>query len=126
MPALPAHVDTILPFLPPDRLLHPPPMNVSVFWDKLSKVVVLLLVVALVVFAFLRYLPLIRTNQNYRKELLASDARVAEQERLGRQLRASMESLQNNPKAIERLAREKLGWAKSNEMVIRFEPAVRR
>ena len=101
-------------------------MNVSVFWDKLSKVVVLLLVVALVVFAFLRYLPLIRTNQNYRKELMAFDARVAEQERLGRQLRASMESLQNNPKAIERLAREKLGWAKSNEMVIRFEPAVRR
>jgi len=101
-------------------------MNVSLFWDKLSKVILLLLVVALLVFAFLHYLPLIRTNQNYRKELLASDARVAEQERLGRQLRASMESLQNNPKAIERLAREKLGWAKTNEMVIRFEPAGRR
>ena len=101
-------------------------MNVSLFWDKLSKLILLLLLVALLVFAFLRYLPLIRTNQNYRKELLASDARVAEQERLGRQLRASMDSLQNDPKAIERLAREKLGWARTNEMVIRFEPAARR
>ena len=101
-------------------------MNVSVFWDKLSKVTLFLLVVALLLFAFLQYLPLIRTNQNYRKELLAVDARVAEQGRLERQLRASIESLQNDPKAIERLAREKLGWARTNEMVIRFEPAVRR
>ena len=102
-------------------------MNVSLFWDKLSKLILLLLLVAILVLAVFRYfLPLIRTNQNYRKELLASDARVAEQERLGRQLRASMESLQSNPKAIERLAREKLGWAKTNEMVIRFEPVVRR
>jgi len=101
-------------------------MNVSLFWDKLSKVILLLLGLALLVFAFLHYLPLIRTNQIYRKELLALDARVAEQERLGRQLRSSMDSLQNDPKAIERLAREKLGWAKTNEMVIRFEPAVRR
>jgi len=101
-------------------------MNVSVFWDKLSKVVLLLLLVALLLFAFLQYLPLIKTNQNYRKELLAAEAQVAEQERLGRQLRASMDSLQNDPKAVERLAREKLGWAKTNEMVIRFEPAGRR
>jgi|SRR6185503_2127957 cell division protein FtsB len=101
-------------------------MNVSLFWDKLSKLILLLVVAAVGVFAFLRYLPLIRTNQNYRKELLALDGRVAEQERLARQLRASMESVQHDPKAVERLAREKLGWAKTNEMVIRFEPAVRR
>jgi cell division protein FtsB len=101
-------------------------MNVSLVWDKLSKLILFLLLVAVVLFAVLQYLPLIRTNQNYRKELLSFDARVAEQERLGRQLRASMESLQNDPKAIERLARGKLGWAKTNEMVIRFEPSSRR
>src|SRR5262245_3306043 len=81
---------TLLPSHPPSRLLHRPPMNVSLIWDKLSKVTLFLLVVALLLFAFLQYLPLIRTNQNYRKELLAAEARVAEQERLGRQLRASM------------------------------------
>ena len=101
-------------------------MNVSVFWDKLSKVTLFLIFVAALVFAFLRYLPLIQKNQNYRKELLALDARVAEQERTGKQLRASIDSLQNDPKAVERLAREKLGWARTNEMVIRFEQPARR
>jgi cell division protein FtsB len=101
-------------------------MNVSVFWDKLSKLTLFLLLVAALALVFLRYLPLIRKNQNYRKELLAFDARVAEQERLGRQLRASIDSLQNDPKAVERLAREKLGWAKTNEMIIRFEQSPRR
>lgn len=101
-------------------------MNVSVVWDKLSKIILFLLFVAALVFAFRWYLPLIRHNQNYRKELLALDARVVEQERLGRHLRGSIESLQNDPKAVERLAREKLGWAKSNEMVIRFEAPTRR
>ena len=101
-------------------------MNVSVFWDRLSKITVFLLFVAALLFAILQYLPLIQKNQNYRRELLAMDARVAEQEHIGRQLRGSIESLQNDPKAVERLAREKLGWAKTNEMIIRFESAVRR
>lgn len=101
-------------------------MNVSVIWDKLSKVTVFLLLVAVLLFAGLKYLPLIRQNQNFRKELLALDTRLVEQDRLARQLRASIDSLQNDPKAVERLAREKLGWAKTNEMVIRFEQPVRR
>jgi cell division protein FtsB len=65
-------------------------------------------------------------NQRYRKEILALDARYAQQESVKRQLKASTDSLQNDPKAIERLAREKLGWARTNEMVVRFEPAVKR
>ena len=101
-------------------------MNVSVIWDKLSKVTVFLLLVAVLLFAGLKYLPLIRQNQNFRKELLALDTRLVEQDRLARQLRASIDSLQNDPKAVERLAREQLGWAKTNEMVIRFEQPVRR
>ena len=101
-------------------------MNVSVVWDTLSKITLFLLFFAALLFAFLQYLPLIQKNQNYRKELLAFDARVTEQERVGRQLRASIDSLQNDPRAIERLAREKLGWAKTNEMIIRFEQPSRR
>ena len=55
-------------------MLHPPPLNVSVFWDKLSKLVLFLLVIASLLFASLKYLPLIRTNQNYRKELLSFES----------------------------------------------------
>lgn len=98
----------------------------NVIWDKLAKVVLFLLFVAGVLAVFFWYLPLIEQNQRYRKQLLALETQLAEQERWGRQLRASIESLQKDPRTVERLAREKLGWARTNEMVIRFEgPAPR-
>ena len=101
-------------------------MNVNLgIWDKLSKLVLFLLFIAGLLAVFFWYLPLIQKNQRYRKEILALDARNTEQEALKRQLKASVES-QNDPRTVERLAREKLGWAKTNEMVVRFEHPVKR
>ena len=103
------------------------PMNVNLgIWDKLTKLVIFLLFVAGVGVVFFWYLPLIQENQRYRKEILALDARIAEQEKLSRQLRVAIDLHQNDPRTIERLAREKLGWARTNEMVVRFNPPVRR
>ena len=97
-------------------------MNVNVsIWDKLSKLVLLLLFIAGLLWVFYLYLPLIQKNQRYRKEIISLDARIAEQENLKRQLKGSIDSLQNDPRAVERLAREKLALAKTNEMVVRFE-----
>ncbi len=90
-------------------------------WDKLSRVVVVLLFLAGLFVVFIWYLPLIQQNQRYRKQLFDLDVRIQEQEKVGRQLRASIDALQNDPRTLERLAREKLGWAKTNETVIRFE-----
>ena len=102
-------------------------MNVNLgIWDKLSKLVVFLILVSSSIGLFLWYLPLIQKNQRYRKEILALDAKYAEQEAVKRQLKASIDSLQNDPRTVERLARERLGWAKTNEMVVRFEPPVKR
>lgn len=98
----------------------------NVIWDKLAKVVLFLLFLAGVLAVFFWYLPLIEQNQRYRKELLALETRLAEQERWGRQLRSSIESMQKDPKAVERMAREKLGWARTNEWVIRFESPAQR
>jgi cell division protein FtsB len=96
-------------------------MNVNLgIWDKLSKLVLFLFFVAAVLIVFLWYLPLIQQNQRYRKEILALDGKIVEGEKHGRQLKASIES-QNDPRTVERLAREKLNWAKTNEMVVRFE-----
>jgi cell division protein FtsB len=98
----------------------------NVIWDRLARVVVFLLFVAGILGVFFWYLPLIQENQRYRKDLIALERDLAEQERRGRQLRNSIEAMQNDPKVIERLAREKLGWARTNEMVVRFEtPASR-
>lgn len=100
------------------------PMNV--IWDRLARLVVFLLFIAGLLGVFFWYLPLIQENQRYRKALFDLDRELVEEERRGRQLRASIEGMQNDPKVIERLAREKLGWARTNEMVIRFEnPAPR-
>ena len=95
-------------------------------WDKLTRVVVFLLFVAGVLAVFFWYLPLIQQNQRYRKEIFALDAKIQEEERLARQLKASVDAVQNDPRTVERLARERLGFARTNETVIRFEaPASR-
>jgi cell division protein FtsB len=93
----------------------------NILWDKLSRVVVFLLFVAGLLGVFFWYLPLIQQNQRYRKEIYALDAKIAEQERLARQYKYSIEQLQNDTRTLERMAREKLGLARTNETVIRFE-----
>lgn len=102
-------------------------MNVNLgIWDKLSRVIIFLLFLAGLLGVFVWYLPLIKQNQRFRKDLLVLETRIQEQERLGRQLRLSIDAVQNDPRTVERLAREKLGLARTNEMVIRFEPAAKR
>ena len=95
-------------------------------WDKLTRVVVFLLFVAGVLAVFFWYLPLIQQNQRYRKEIFALDAKIQEEERLARQLKASVDAVQNDPRTVERLARERLGFARTNETVIRFEAPANR
>ena|SRR6185503_1244110 len=97
-------------------------MNVNLgIWDKLTRVVIFLLLVAGPLAVFFWYLPLIQENQRYRKEIFALEAKIQQQEKLQRQLKASIEAVQNDPRTLERLAREKLGYARTNETVIRFE-----
>ena len=98
-------------------------MNVDLgIWDKLSKVVLFLLLVAVAVAVGFWYLPLIRQNENMRKEILRLEAEVKQQEDTARSLHGALEQLRTDPTAVERLAREKLGYAKPGETVIRFEP----
>jgi cell division protein FtsB len=94
-------------------------------WDKLTRVVVFLLFVAGLLAVFFWYLPLIQQNERYRKDILRLDAAIAAEERTGRQLKVQIDSVQNDPRTLERLAREKLGLAKPNETIIHFDPARR-
>lgn len=102
-------------------------MNVNLgIWDKLSRVIIFLLFLAGLLGVFVWYLPLIKQNQRFRRDLLVLETKIQEQERLGRQLRLSIDAVQNDPRTVERLAREKLGLARTNETVIRFETPARR
>ena len=90
-------------------------------WNNLTRAVIFLLFVAGLLIVFLWYQPLIQQNQRYRKDILALDTKIQAQERISRQLKSSIDAVQNDPRTLERLVREKLGYARTNETVIRFQ-----
>ena len=97
-------------------------MNVGQsIWDKLFRVVLTLLVIASVLAIFLWYQPVIQQNQRMREEKLALDVNIEKENETARKLDAALRALQN-PMTVERLARERLSYAKPGEDVIHFDP----
>lgn len=92
-------------------------------WSKLTRVVIVLLGVASVLGVAVWYFPLIKHNERMRQKILVLDARIQKEDEMGKQLKSSIDALRHDPRAVERLARERLGYAKAGETVIRFEPA---
>ena len=111
----------MLPFLAVPWLKSPT-MNVDLgIWGKLTRLVGFLLFLAGLLLLAAWYLPLIQQNERMRKEALRLDGLIQKQEQDVRQLRTSIDTLRHDPKAVERLARERLGYAKAGETVVRFE-----
>ena len=97
-------------------------MNVDLgIWNKLTKLVVFLIVVVVIIGIVRLYQPNIQTNERFRKELDRLDAQIQKEETKEKQTREAIDTLRTDPKAVERLAREKLGYAKPGETVVRFE-----
>jgi cell division protein FtsB len=90
-------------------------------WSKLTKVVVGLVVLAVFLLIGMCYLPLIQENTRMRAEVLKLEQRLKTEQERSEQLQAQIGALRNDPKTVERLAREKLGYARPDETVIRFE-----
>ena len=90
-------------------------------WSKLTQAVVVLVVLAILILIGMTYLPLIRENERMRAKMDRLDAELQQQELISKQLKAEIEALGNDPKTIERLVREKLGYAKPDETVIHFD-----
>ena len=89
-------------------------------WDKLNRLIIFLLFVAGIVAVFAWYVPLIKQNENWRKRIVRLDAQIQKEEEIARQTKSAIDSLRD-PRAVERLVRERLGYAKPGETVIRFE-----
>ena len=97
-------------------------MNVDTgIWDKLTRVVVTLLVVAALVWVAILYFPLMHQNRATRQQIIELDQRIQQEEMVNRELRLEIDSLKSDPKTVERLAREQLGLARPDETVIRFD-----
>jgi len=92
-------------------------------WNKLTRMAVCLIFAAGVLLIAMWYLPEIKKNERFRKRLLLLDTLIQKEEETARQYKTDIEALRKDPKAVERLARERLGYAKPGETVIRFEAA---
>jgi cell division protein FtsB len=100
-------------------------VNVNLgIWSKLTKIVVGLVVLAFLLLIGMWNLPLIHQNERMRADIYQLDQQLQQEEQKSKQLQAEIEALQNDPKTVERLAREKLGYAKPDETVIHFETPV--
>jgi len=90
-------------------------------WTWLTQAVVALIAIAALLLIVMAYLPEIKKNQNMRTELDRLETDLAQQKQISDQLQRQLNALRNDPKTVERLAREKLGYAKPDETVVRFE-----
>src|SRR5258708_14313793 len=92
-------------------------------WSKLTRVVIVLLGLAGFLGVAVWYLPLINQNEKYRKEILRLDLQNQRELDTNKALQGQIEALQHDPKTVERLARERLNYAKTGETVFYFEEA---
>jgi len=90
-------------------------------WSWLTRIVVVLLVLAILLLIGMCYLPLIKQNERMRAENLLLETELQKETDKSKELQAQIDALNNDPNTVERLTREKLGYAKPDETVIHFE-----
>jgi cell division protein FtsB len=92
------------------------------WWHRLSQLVIGLIVVACLLGIFFWYLPVFQQNARMRQHILTLEHQIQVEEENRTVLETAIRNLREDPKTVERLAREKLGYAKPGETVIFFEP----
>jgi len=89
-------------------------------WNKLTRLVIGLLLIAGLLGIAVWYLPLIRQNERMGREVQRIGNQIQKEDETAKQLKASIDALRDS-NAVARLVRE-LGYAKPGETVIRFDP----
>lgn len=97
-------------------------VNVNLgIWSKLTNVVVALVVVAVLLLIGECYLPVIQENARMRSQIWKLEAQLKVEQQKSQELQSEIDALQNDPRTVERLTREKLGYARPDETVIYFQ-----
>jgi cell division protein FtsB len=97
-------------------------MNVDVgIWGKLTRLILFLFVIAVIMGVAATYYPLLKQNERMRSVVYQLDVQVQQAEMEQRQMRTTIDSMSKDPATVERLVRERLGYARPGETVIRFE-----
>ena len=82
---------------------------------------IVLIVAACLLGIFFWYLPVFEQNERMRHDILALEAEVMTEEIKKLEMESAIRNLREDPKTVERVAREKRGFAKAGETVIYFE-----
>ena len=90
-------------------------------WHRLSQLVTGLIVIACLLGIFFWYLPVFQHNARMRQHILTLEQQIAIEAEKQTHLATAIYNLQNDPKTVERIAREKMGYARPGETVIYFE-----
>ncbi len=97
-------------------------MNVDLgIWSKLTKLVVGLVVLAVLLLIGMCYLPVIHENERMRRQIMKDQDQIQKEEARSKELQAQVDAMRYDSNTVERLTREKLGYAKPGETVVRFE-----
>jgi len=92
-------------------------------WSKLTKLVVGLVVLAVLLLIGMCYLPVIQQNARMRTQIYKLNQQLKAEEEKTQELQAKVIALQSDTNTQERLIRERLGYARPDETILRFEPA---
>ena len=90
-------------------------------WSWLTQAVVALIAAAALLLIGMAYLPQIQKNERMRRELDRLESEVSKQKQISEHFQQELNALRNDPKTVERLARQSLGYAKPDETIVRFE-----
>jgi cell division protein FtsB len=103
------------------RLRNGSPYEVDLGWmGALNRAIRWCLFIGIIGFIIAQYLPLIRKNQALRENLARWEAQQARLAGQADDTTARLQSLREDPRAVERAARERLQLARTNESVINF------
>ena len=101
-------------------------MNVTQnIWSVLTRLLVALLGIAAVLGIVVWYEPVVQENQRMREEKFELDRKIEAESKVARRLETQLRSFQNpalEKTLVDRLARERLSYARPGENVIHFEP----
>ena len=103
------------------RLRNEAASEVDLGWmGALNRAIRWCLFIGIIGFIVAQYLPLIRKNQALRENLVRWETQQARLTAQANDTAARLQSLREDPRAVERAARERLQLARTNESVINF------
>ena len=93
-------------------------------WNTLARVLGVMLVMAAIMAVVIWYAPVVQENQRMREDKFALDQKIEQEQKVARKLDIQLHSFEDptlERTIVERLARERLSYARPGENVVHFE-----